>query len=130
MSKYKKGDKVVIRKGLVVGKWYGNWRWSAGKEYMKKKDYIVIDDVDEAGDYLINNCYISKEMIQGLYNNEDDVLYYIKLIGNSTDVLHISDCNNHTFEMDDDLENLKCKFTEKEADEIIGSSKILYKVLV
>lgn len=129
MNKYNVGNKVVVREDLVVGECYGNFTWSDEKEYMKEKDYVVIEKVDDDFDYLVEDEYwLTEEMIEELY--EDGKLYHIKLIGNSTDILHISDCNNHTFEMDDDLENLKCKFTEKEADDIIGSSKILYKELV
>lgn len=82
MSKYKKGDKVVIRKDLVVGEVYGNWTWSAGKEYMKEKDYVLIERVNDSdywvedkrvndGDYWIENEWlISDEMIEGLYNED------------------------------------------------------------
>lgn len=82
MSKYKKGDKVVIRKDLVVGEVYGNWTWSAGKEYMKEKDYVLIERVNDSdywvedkrvndGDYWIENEWlILDEMIEGLYNED------------------------------------------------------------
>lgn len=82
MSKYKKGDKVVIRKDLIVGEVYGNWTWSAGKEYMKEKDYVLIERVNDSdywvedkrvndGDYWIENEWlISDEMIEGLYNED------------------------------------------------------------
>lgn len=79
MSKYGIGDKVVIRKDLIVGEVYGNWTWSAGKEYMKEKDYVVIERVND-GDYWVedervdddyywieNEWLISEEMIEGLY---------------------------------------------------------------
>lgn len=128
MSKYNVGDEVVIRKDLIDNVKYGAIRWWEAMNELKEKDYVVIEEIDN-GYYWIDVGYcIADEMIDCLY--EDDRLYYIKLIGNRTDVLHISDCNNHTFEMDDDLENLKCKFTENEANDIIGSSKILYKELV
>lgn len=130
MSKYKKCDKLVIRKDLVVGELYGDIKWWIDREYLKEKDYVIIEEVDTDGDYWIEGGYIciNDEIIEGLY--EDDKLYYIKLVGNGKDVLHISDWNNHTFEMVDDLEYHKCKFTENESDDIIGSSKILYKELV
>lgn len=128
MVKYKVGDEIVIRKDLKTGEWYGVFEWLRGMERLKVNDYVVIEKVDNGYYFVKGVWYINDEMIEGLY--DDGKRYYIKLIGNRTDVLHISDCNNHTFEMDDDLENLKCKFTEKEANEIIGSSKILYKELV
>lgn len=68
MSKYKVGDKVVIRKDLVDGEYYGEWFWSYEKEYMKDKDYVVIDRVDEEGDYFVECGWcITEEMIEGLY---------------------------------------------------------------
>lgn len=71
--KYKIGDKVVINKDLVVGEWYGNWCWSDGKEYMKEKDYVVIDEVYDLNYRVENGKVISHEMIDGLYEEEKDM---------------------------------------------------------
>lgn len=71
--KYKIGDKVVINKDLVVGEWYGNWCWSDGKEYMKDKDYVVIDEVYDLKYQVENGKIISHEMIDGLYEEEKDM---------------------------------------------------------
>lgn len=74
MSKYKKGDKVVIRKDLVDGELYGEWSWSKYKDYLKELDYVVIDEVNEYEDYWIENYWlISHEMIAGLYDDVKDV---------------------------------------------------------
>lgn len=74
MSKYKKGDKVVIRKDLVVGECYGGFGWYKHKEYMKKKDYVVIEKVDSFGDYRTEGgCFITEGMIAGLYVEEDSM---------------------------------------------------------
>lgn len=68
MSKYKKGDKVVIRKDLEVDEYYGDFYWSIDKEYMKEKDYVVIEELYDC-DYLVDDGYcITDEMIEGLYN--------------------------------------------------------------
>jgi len=74
MSKYKVGDKVVIRKDLIDCKYYGNWFWSKGKEHLKEKDYVVINEVDNDGDYWIEDDWcISNEMIDGLYEEEKEM---------------------------------------------------------
>lgn len=69
MSKYNIDDKVVIRKDLVVGVEYDGWYWSDDTEYMKEKDYVVIERVNVDGDYWIEDCntFVSEEMIEGLY---------------------------------------------------------------
>lgn len=71
MSKYKVGDKVVIRKDLVVGEVYGGCYWDPTDDFMKAYDYVVIDEVDEDGDYWIEGCdtFVSGEMIEGLYDD-------------------------------------------------------------
>lgn len=71
MNKYKTGDKVVIRKDLVVGEWYGDWYWNTGKEYMKEKDYVVIDKIYDFRYRVGNGWYITDEMIEGLYKEEE-----------------------------------------------------------
>lgn len=73
MSKYKKGDKVVIKKDLIVGEFYGSCYWSDGKKYMKDEDYVVIERVDGDGDYWINGWLVSDEMIEGLYVEDEEV---------------------------------------------------------
>lgn len=68
MSKYKVGDKVLIRKDLVEGEYYGEWFWRDGKEYMKELDYVVIERVDVYGGYWVEDEWlITEEMIAGLY---------------------------------------------------------------
>lgn len=69
MSKYKKGDKVVIRKDLIVGEVYGGFDWHEGKENLKEKDYVIISKrYGEA--YEIDDGIITDEMIEGLYNED------------------------------------------------------------
>lgn len=71
MSKYKKDDKVVIRKDLKVGEWYGDLYWANAKEYMKEKNYVVIEEVDKDGSYWVEGYWIiTDEMIEGLYEEE------------------------------------------------------------
>lgn len=68
MNKYKVGDKVIVRKDLIVDEFYDGLYWSEGKEYLKVKDYVVIEEVDIVGDYWIEDGhFISDEMIAGLY---------------------------------------------------------------
>lgn len=72
MGKYEVGDKVVIRKDLVVGEYYGrlDW-WTQNEEYMKELDYVVIKEVDEDGDYWVENAwYITEEMISHKYKEK------------------------------------------------------------
>lgn len=74
MCKYKVGDKVVIRKDLVVGEWYGNVYWYDYKTILINEDYVTIDRVDDVGDYWIEDeLLISDEMIEGLYEEESDM---------------------------------------------------------
>lgn len=72
MNKYKVGDKVVIRKDLVVGGVYGFNYWLACNEYLKEKEYVVIEEVDAVGDYRVEvgRYWITNEMIEGLYKEE------------------------------------------------------------
>lgn len=68
MSKYKKGDKVVIRKDLVDGEYYGDWSWCDDKNFLKEKDYLVINCINQDGDYWVEGEWlITEEMIEGLY---------------------------------------------------------------
>lgn len=81
MSKYKKGDKVVIRKDLEVDEYYGDWYLGIDKEYMKEKDYVVIEEVNY-GDYLVDDeWYITDEMISHKYEdiNSNNQLDYKEL---------------------------------------------------
>lgn len=73
MSKYKKDDKVVIRKDLEDGKWYGMVDWCSEMDDLKEKDYVVIEEVDAVGDYWINGWLVSDEMIEGLYKEVEEV---------------------------------------------------------
>lgn len=71
MSKYKKGDKVAIRKDLIANERYGAFTWLSGMEYLKEKDYVIITDSDLQGDYWIKEgWFISDLMIQGLYQDK------------------------------------------------------------
>lgn len=71
MNKYYVGDEVVIRKDLIVGEVYGGCYWDDSDEFMKEKTYVVIDEVDEDGDYWIEGCdtFVSGEMIEDLYDD-------------------------------------------------------------
>lgn len=76
MSKYKKNDKVVIRKDLEVDEYYGDWYWSDGKDYLKELDYVVIDKIDDDGYFVKDgDCviFITDEMIAGLYGEVNGV---------------------------------------------------------
>lgn len=76
--KYKKGDKVVIRKDLVVGEFYGEWRWRIGKDSLKELDYAVIDFVVD-GHYVVENGrYITDEMISHKYEEEPKYVWYFE----------------------------------------------------
>lgn len=69
MSKYNVGDTVVIRKDLVVGEVYGGCYWDDTDDFMKKYDYVVIEEIDYDGSYWIEDCdtFVSEEMIVGFY---------------------------------------------------------------
>lgn len=72
MSKYNIDDKVVIRKGLEHLKVYGDVEWWSEMDYLKEKEYVVIEKIDEDGDYVVEDgWYISEEMISGLYEEKD-----------------------------------------------------------
>lgn len=76
MRKYKKGEKVVIRKDLEIGKDYGDFEWHVGKEHLKEKDYVVISKYyGEA--YEIDECIITDEMIEGLYKDVKKYVWYL-----------------------------------------------------
>lgn len=69
MSKYGVGDKVVIRKDLVFGGYYGGVQWWIDMSHLESKDYVVIEEVDDY--YWIEDGYwISDEMIEGLYKED------------------------------------------------------------
>lgn len=80
--KYNIGDKVVIRKDLVVGEWYSSLKWWNGKEYLKEKDYVVIKEVYYDGYYCVEDSrWISEEMISHKYcekNNEPPIAVEIR----------------------------------------------------
>ncbi|MEN0587131.1 hypothetical protein [Kurthia gibsonii] len=72
MGKYQAGDKVAIRKDLIIDKWYDGLIWCKWKERLKHLDYVVIVDVYGDGIYMIENGWangwvISDLMIEGVY---------------------------------------------------------------
>lgn len=71
MGKYKKDDKVVIRKDLIVGEVYGGCYWDDTDDFMKDCEYVIIEEVDDDGDHWIEGCdtFVSEEMIAGLYDD-------------------------------------------------------------
>lgn len=195
MREYKNGDKVVIRKDLEVGKWYGKLKWTESKDYLKEKDYVVIKRVDSDGDHVIESgLCITVEMIQGLYEEDksyiwyldsedgtyflcfdgaiykigsptneefkkgkhagyllteeearkspffdkfkkhdpfEEKLYYILVKGQDWEdrqFLNLEvESSRYFFDNDVETDGFKITFTEKEANEIIGTSSILYK---
>lgn len=72
MSKYKAGDKVVIRKDLVVGERYGELDWLADKDYLKEKEYVMIEHLKDDRDYWVVDgfWYITDEMISHNYEEK------------------------------------------------------------
>lgn len=72
VSKYKVGDKVVIRKDLEVGGKYGELSCFGKMISLKEKDYVVIKEVD-GGYYWIGDFFINDEMIEGLYEEKKDM---------------------------------------------------------
>lgn len=71
MSNYKVGDKVVIHKDLVEGELYGGCYWDHTDELLKDYEYVIIEEVDDDGEYWIEGCdtFVSDEMIAGLYDD-------------------------------------------------------------
>ena len=72
VGKYQAGDKVAIRKDLIIDKWYDGLIWCKWKERLKHLDYVVIVDVYGDGIYMIENGWvngwvISDLMIEGVY---------------------------------------------------------------
>lgn len=73
---YDAGDKVVIYKNIRIGDYMGfsNFiaEWSEDMEYLKEKDYVVIEEVDEDGNYVIENgkICITNQEIDGLYTEK------------------------------------------------------------
>lgn len=75
MSKYQVGDKVVLRKDLVVGAEYGKCIWVSAINPLADKDYVTIKDVCSFDCYKPKEAdyyAISDEMIQGLYTDEEE----------------------------------------------------------
>lgn len=72
-SKYDAGDKVVINKYIKIGDLVGNVHpfideWSADMEYLKEKEYVVVEYVDNHGEYLIDGkWYLTDNEIEGYY---------------------------------------------------------------
>lgn len=75
---YSQGDKVVIRKDLRVGEWYGNIQWWHMDEFLKEKDFVVIDTVDEDGDYIVDGQCVSDEMISHKYEDKKRYVWYFQ----------------------------------------------------
>lgn len=79
MSKYKVGDKVVLRNDLVFGKKYGRFEWGRKKdEYLGDLDYVEILNVFSESAYEVTTGWcITDEMIEGLYEEpiEDETKY-------------------------------------------------------
>lgn len=74
MNKYNVGDKVVIRKDLVVDEYYGGFIWYRNMQYMKEKNYVIIEQDFEGGFYWTTNEWvISDEMIEGLYGENFEI---------------------------------------------------------
>lgn len=68
MSKFVKGQTVKIKDDLIVGKWYGDCRFV--ENMMKSRgDYATIKEVDEDGDYRLDNTiyWWSDEMLDYVY---------------------------------------------------------------
>lgn len=63
MGKYQAGDKVVIRKDLIIDKWYDGLVWCKWKEHLKHLDYAVIVDVYGDGIYMIENGWVISELM-------------------------------------------------------------------
>lgn len=74
MNTYKVGDKVIIRKDLLVGVECGTY-WYELVEFMENYDYGVIDKVDSDGDYWLKgyDAFVTEEMIEGLYEEEKEM---------------------------------------------------------
>jgi len=69
--KYQKGDKVVIREDLKVGKKYGNITWLEGMEPMKSMLFTTILGVGDKGSHVLDTGWcISKEMISHKYREK------------------------------------------------------------
>lgn len=88
MSKYNIGDKVVIRKDLEVDEYYGNFYWFTAKEYMKEKDYVVIEKVDDGYYSVEGGFWINDEIIEGLYNGDEEKYSDPTLVEIITDFLN------------------------------------------
>ena len=69
--KYQKGDKVVIREDLKVGKKYGNITWLEGMEPMKSMLFTTILGVGDKGSHVLDTGWcISEEMISHKYREK------------------------------------------------------------
>lgn len=74
--RYQKGDKVVIREDLKVGKKYGNITWLEGMEPMKSMLFTTILGVGDKGSYVLDTGWcVSEEMISHKYEEELSVWY-------------------------------------------------------
>lgn len=73
---FQKGDKVVIRQDLKVGKKYGNVTWLDGMESMKNMLFTSIIQRAEERTYLIDTGWaISEEMISHKYKEQEETKY-------------------------------------------------------
>lgn len=73
---FQKGDKVVIRQDLKVGKKYGNVTWLDGMESMKNMLFTSIIQRAEERTYLTDTGWaISEEMISHKYKEQEETKY-------------------------------------------------------
>lgn len=77
--RYQKGDEVVIRKDLKVGKKYGEITWLDGMECMKSMLFATILAIPNQDTYLLDTGWaISDEMILHKYEEEPKYVWYFE----------------------------------------------------
>lgn len=77
--RYQKGDEVVIRKDLKVGKKYGEITWLDGMECMKSMLFTTILAIPNQDTYLLDTGWaISDEMISHKYEEEPKYVWYFE----------------------------------------------------
>lgn len=119
MCKYKKDDKVVIRKDLIVGEVYGELVCLGRMVYLKEKDYVVIEEVD-GGYYDVEGLLINDEMIEGLYEPHNEITKKV-LLRNGTTV----ECNAKYLLVVNDMKGIKDIIKKYPNLVVILSSEIL-----
>lgn len=120
MNKYKIGDKVVIRKDLIVGKDYGNFTWSDENEYMRDKAYVVIDEVYDLKYRVENGKVISHVMTSGLYKPYIEIIKTVILRNGTT-----FECKAKDLLVVDDMKCVKDNIKKYPDSVVILSSEIL-----